>query len=138
MESNTMNISKDDLQEMLRTLIKAAKEPTEDQAIKLKEEKARYEKSRSQAIQQQEAERRAKEQRQNNCTHKKENGKWATGGQVIGGRYGLLVCQHCQRTWYTRFSQETIQSINAGDLTLHQNSPEGWQDEVPMEEVATA
>lgn len=110
--------------------VKAAKEPTAEEAAKKAEDKERYERSRKQALQQQEAEYRSKMQRQSNCPHKKENGKFATGGQIIGGRYGMLVCQHCQKSWFANFSQEVIASINAGDLTLHQADPtQGWIDE---------
>lgn len=134
-QSGMLTITKEDLQEMLRTLVKAAKEPTEEVAAKLEEEKRRYEVSRKQARAQQEAEEKSKQQRQGNCSHKKENGKWATGGQVIGGRFGMIICQHCQKAWYAKFSQENISMLNSGDLTLHMADPTGWLDKPPVEEM---
>lgn len=123
--------------EIVAAAVAAAKAPTADEAAEKAEKKARYEKSRQQAIQNQEAERKAKEQRQNNCTHKKENGKYATGGQIIGGRYGMILCQHCQRPWFAKFSQEVISQINAGDLSLAMIDPTsgGWMDAPPAEMV---
>lgn len=118
--------------------VKAAKEPTADEAEKKAELKRRAEVSRKQALQQQAAEENAKQQRYRNCDHKKENGKWATGGQVIAGKYAVLVCQHCQKPWYNQFSSEVTSQLLAGDVTLFQASPEGWSDKMPWSVEATA
>jgi phage repressor protein C with HTH and peptisase S24 domain len=124
--------------EIVAAAVKAAKEPTEEDAAKKAEEKRRYDLSRKQARAQQEAEERSKRQRQLNCSHKKENGKWATGGQVIGERFGMIICQHCQKSWFATFSTEVISQLNSGDLTLHMADPTqaGWKDEPPVQEAA--
>jgi len=152
MES-TAGISPEQLQVILQSLMKqqaeqtkeivaaaitAAKAPTEAELKKAKEEQERYDKTIKQSMEQAKAEEMAKRARQQNCNHKKENGKWATGGQIIGGRYGLIVCQHCQKPWYAEFSQETISMINAGDLTLHQADPSTWMDEESWNEKQRA
>lgn len=111
--------------------VKAAKEPTADEAEKKAELKRRAEVSRKQAIQQQQAEENAKNQRHANCGHHKENGKWSTSGQVIGGKYCILICQHCQMSWYKEFDREVTSQLLAGDLTLFQADPAGWTTEMP-------
>lgn len=111
--------------------IKAAKEPSEDEKEKRSELQRRAAISRRQAREQFAAEERAKEQRHANCNHKKENGKFATSGQVIGGRYAILVCQHCQDCWYKEFEREVTAQLLSGDLTLFQADPQGWSKEMP-------
>ena len=124
--------------EIVAEAIKAAKAPTEEEAEKKAEDKARYERSRAQARANQEAEFLAKKQRQDNCSHKKENGKWRTGGQVIGGRYAVIVCQGCQKEWYKTFSPEVMSQLQSGDLVLFQADPAGWDTEIPQTKALTA
>lgn len=139
-ETNEVTMSMKDLQGMMERLIRLTKEPSAREAKELQEieeKEARFRKSRQQAIENQEMERRAREIQQERCSHKKENGKWATGGQIIGGRYGMLICQKCFKTWFADFSQEVINQLNSGDLTLHQADPtQGWKDKQPQEAVA--
>lgn len=111
--------------------IKAAKEPSEEEKEKRTELQRRAAISRKQAREQFAAEERAKAQRHANCSHKKENGKFATSGQVIGGRYAILVCQHCQDCWYKEFDREVTAQLLSGDLTLFQADPQGWAKEMP-------
>jgi hypothetical protein len=117
--------------------IRAAKEPSAEEAEKRTELQRRAAISRKQSHEQMQAEENAKKQRHANCGnyHKKENGKWATSGQVIGGRYCILICQHCQKTWYKTFDREVTAQLLAGDLTLFQASPEGWSEEMPWPTV---
>ena len=126
-------LTKEMTTEIVTAAVKAAKEPTQDEADKRAEAQRRAKISREQSHAQIMAEERAKKQRQDNCSnfHKKENGKWATSGQVIGGKYCLLICQHCQKTWYKEFDRETTAQLLSGDLTLFQASPEGWSTEMP-------
>lgn len=143
-ETPTVAISMKDLQGMMEAVVEKAirvsKEPTPRELAEQKElddKEARFKKSRQQAIENQEMERRAREIQQERCSHKKENGKWATGGQIIGGRYGMLICQKCFKTWFADFSQDVINQLNSGDLTLHQADPtQGWKDKQPQEAVA--
>jgi len=115
--------------EIVAAAIAAAKAPSAEELKKAKEEDERFQRTIKQSMQQAEAEEHSRRTRQTNCNHKKENGKFATGGQVIGGRYGMLVCQHCQKEWFANFSQEVISQLNSGDLTLHQADPtQGWTD----------
>lgn len=116
--------------------IKAAKEPTAEEAEKKEELKRRAEISRKQAIAQQQAEEASKNQRHANCSHRKENGKFATSGQIIGGKYASLVCQHCQMQWFKEFPAETTAQLLAGDLTLFQADPQGWSADEPWKAVA--
>jgi hypothetical protein len=111
--------------------IKAAKEPTADEAEKKAELQKRAAISRKQARDQFAAEENAKAQRHAACSHRKENGKFATSGQVIGGRYAILVCQHCQDCWYKEFEREVTAQLLSGDLTLFQADPHGWSKEMP-------
>jgi hypothetical protein len=120
--------------------IKAAKEPTEDEKEKRTELQRRAAISRKQARDQFAAEENAKKQRHAQCSHKKENGKFATSGQVIGGRYAILVCQHCQDCWYREYDREVTAQLLSGDLTLFQADPAGWSKEMPwpMPQLAEA
>lgn len=142
MSEVTTGITMEQLQELMRSqammtkeivaeAVKAAKEPTQEEADKKAELKRRAEISRKQAVEQTMAEQRAKDQLQNNCNHKKENGKFATGGQIIGGKYALLVCQHCRKEWYQQFSPEVTAQLLSGDLVLSQADPAGWSIEKP-------
>ena len=122
-----ITMTHDQLQEMMQqviaTAIKAAKELPDEE----KEERAKkkdYEKKViQQAMQQAEAEEKARETRQANCGHKKENGKWSTSGQIIGGKFAMLICQHCQKTWMWEPAPETTAQILSGDLVLFQAEP---------------
>lgn len=111
--------------------IKAAKEPSADEQEKRAELQRRAAISRKQARDQFAAEENAKAQRHAACNHRKENGKFATSGQVIGGRYAILVCQHCQDCWYKEFEREVTAQLLSGDLTLFQADPQGWSKEMP-------
>ena len=144
-ESQGVTLSMKELQAMMEAVVEKAirisKEPTPKELAEQKEldeKKERFERSRQQAIQNMELDRRAREIQQERCPHKKENGKWATGGQVIGSRYGMLICQKCFKTWFAVFGQDVIQQLNSGDLTLHQADPTapGWTAKPPMEEAA--
>lgn len=112
------------MQQVIATAIKAAKELPDEE----KEERAKrkeYEKKViDQAMEQAAAEENARNTRQANCGHKKENGKWATSGQVIGGRFAMLICQHCQKTWMWEPSDpNVIAQLLSGDLVLFQAEP---------------
>ena len=142
----TTGITMEQLQELLKAqaemtksivaeAVKAAKEPTVEEAEKREELKRRAEVSRKQAIAQQMAEENAKNQRHSNCSHRKENGKLATSGQVIGGKYCILICQHCQMSWYKEFDREVTAQLLSGDLTLFQADPQGWATEMPWKVV---
>jgi hypothetical protein len=118
--------------------VKAAKEPSEDEKEKRTELQRRAAISRKQARDQFNAEQAAKAQRHAQCSHKKENGKFATSGQVIGGRYAILVCQHCQDCWYKEFDREVTAQLLSGDLTLFQTDPQGWSKNMPWPQPAVA
>lgn len=146
MAENTMVISQEQLQKLLEgilanqsestkeivaTAIKAAKELPDAEKDKITEAERRRQISMKQSRDQIEAEEKAKKQCQDNCGHKKENGKWATSGQVIGGRYSMLICQRCQKPWYKEFDREVTSQLLSGDLVLFQADPEGWSTQIP-------
>lgn len=116
--------------EMMLELLKVAKNPSAAEQAEIDKKKQWEASAIESARQQLVMEDQAKHTRQTNCDHRKENGKWATGGQIIGGRYALLLCQHCFKPWYTTFSPENMAQLNAGDLTLTMCSPEGWKDSI--------
>jgi hypothetical protein len=118
--------------------VKAAKEPTADELEKRTELQRRAAISRKQARDQFNAEQQAKAQRHAQCSHRKENGKFATSGQVIGGRYAILVCQHCQDCWYKEFEREVTAQLLSGDLTLFQADPQGWSKDMPWPQPQVA
>lgn len=127
MENGGINITSEQLQEMMQqvvaTAIKAAKELPDDEKLERQKKQELRDRSIQQAREQVEAEERAKTNRQSNCAHKKENGKWATSGQVIGGKFAMLICQRCQRSWMWQPDPETIAQLLAGDLVLFQAEP---------------
>jgi hypothetical protein len=123
MESNNINITPEQLQELLAGAIRSAKAPDPEEQEKKDQLKAQGDASRKAAREQVMAEIRSKESRQNNCRHKKDNDKWSTGGQVIGGNKALLICQRCQKTWMWEPSAEVVAALLSGDLTLHQAEP---------------
>lgn len=123
-----ITMTHDQLQEMMQqviaTAIKAAKElPDEEKEERAKKKK--YEETAiKQAMEQAKAEEMARESRQSNCGHKKENGRWATSGQVIGGKFAMLICQHCQKTWmWEPTDPNVIAQLLAGDLVLLHAEP---------------
>jgi len=132
MSSPALTLTKEDLQEILLAVVKAGKQPTEEEAEKLKEAKARAEKNKADFVKMVEQEQQAKAARQASCGHRKENGRFSTGGQVIGGRFALLLCSHCQKPWYKVFSPETMAQLNSGDLVLFGADPSGWDDVPPQ------
>ena len=144
--SETVGITAEQLQQLLEnqakmtegivaSAIKAAKELPDNEKEKLLEAERRRSIAMKQSRDQIEAEERAKKQRQDSCSHKKENNKWATSGQVIGGRYAMLICQRCQKSLYKEFDREVTAQLLSGDLVLFQADPAGWSSEIPWAKV---
>lgn len=61
--------------------------------------------------------------RQMSCDHKKENGKFATNGQVLADGNVLIICTHCAYEWKLKASPENRRAIESGDLTLAEIQP---------------
>jgi len=118
-----ITLTPEQLQDLLAGAIKAAIAPSPDAQMKADDLKKRTEDSRRSSLEAMEAVRKATENRQAGCDHKKENGKWATGGQVLGNGTALTICQHCQKAWYWKPAPEVAQQLLSGDLTLHQSAP---------------
>lgn len=134
--SEVVTLTKQDFQEMMIAILKAAKEPSAEEQSKIDEAKKREAKNKADFVQMVKQEQDSKTYRQNACGHKKENGRFSTGGQVIGGRFALLLCSHCQRAWYKAFPAETLAQLNSGDLVLFGADPAGWQDAPPADSIA--
>lgn len=117
-----ITLTPEQLQEIIKQAVMAGKAPSVDEQEKQDQIKAAAERSRKASAQTMLADFQAKQDRHNRCEHKKENGKWATGGQVIGNEI-FLICQHCQKTWQWKPSSEVIAQLLSGDLTLHQAEP---------------
>jgi hypothetical protein len=121
-ESAGITLTPEQLQTLLAGAIKAAHAPDPEEQEKKDKEKARAAASRQASHDIMMADYQAKIDRQKNCSHKKENGKWATGGQVIKEKI-FLICQHCQKEWTWKPDPSVITQLLAGDLTLHQAEP---------------
>ena len=122
MATGGITLTPEQLQELLAGAIKAAIAPPADEVAKKNELAAKAEASRKASRDTMMADHQAKLDRQARCAHRKENGKWSTGGQVIKDEI-FLICQHCQKTWQWKPDQAVIASLLAGDLTLHQAEP---------------
>lgn len=120
--------------------VRAAKELPDDQKADREKAKKQEALAIQQAMDQAKAEEKAKETRQSSCQHKKENGKWATSGQVIGGRYAMLICQRCQKSWMWEPAAEVTAQLLAGDLVLFQAEPphNAVANKIPMLAVERA
>ena len=118
--------------QLVLELAKAMREPDPDTKKKKEEEAARAEKNRAEYIDMVKAEEQSRINRQRACSHRKENGKFSTGGQIIGGRFAALWCSHCQKPWYKLFSPDVMAQLNSGDLILFGADPSGWDDVPPQ------
>ena len=118
-----ITLTPEQLQELLAGAIKAAIAPDPEEKAKKDDLKAKAQASREASVATMMADHKAKEDRQNACDHKKENGKWATSGQMLGNGIAMTICQHCQKTWLWKPSIEVAQQLLSGDLTLHQSAP---------------
>jgi len=139
---NEVTHTREDLQQILLAMAQQNKEfaadlarelrkPDPDTQAKQDAEKARAAKNKADFVEMVKNDEAAKQMRQNACPHRKDNGRFSTGGQVIGGRYALLLCSHCQKAWYKVFPPETLAQLNSGDLILFGADPTGWQDSPP-------
>ena len=122
MATGGITLTPEQLQELLAGAIKAAIAPSPEEQEKKDELKKRAEASRKASVDTMMADYQARIDRQNRCNHKKENGKWSTGGQPIKDEI-FLICQHCQKTWQWKPDPTVIAQLLAGDLTLHQAEP---------------
>jgi hypothetical protein len=116
-------ITQEQLQELLAGAIKAGLAPSPAEQKKQEDLAAKAEASRKSSRDAMMAGYWAKKHREDNCDHHKENGKWATSGQMLGNGLALTVCQHCQKEWYWEPSQSVAAQLLSGDLTLHQSQP---------------
>ena len=57
------------------------------------------------------------------CNHTKENGKWSTGGQVMGDGKILIICTHCRRCWKVPVPDNERRLIESGDISLAEVKP---------------
>jgi len=55
---------------------------------------------------------------QTQCTHQKENGEHATGGQALSNGNVLIICQRCFKEWQIKPSEANLRMIERGDLSL--------------------
>ena len=117
-----ITLTPEQLQEIIKQAVMAGKAPSVDEQEKKDQMKAAAERSRKVSAETMTADFQARVDRQTRCEHKKENGKWATGGQVVKNEI-FLICQHCQKTWQWNPGDAVIAQLLAGDLTLHQAEP---------------
>jgi len=122
MPETGITLTPEQLQEIIKQAVMAGKAPSAEEQEKIDEKKAAAKRSREASISTMMADYQAKIDRQNRCKHKKENGRWATGGQVIKDEI-FLICQHCQKTWQWKPDASVISQLLSGDLTLHQAEP---------------
>lgn len=123
MATGGITLTPEQLQELLAGAIKAAIAPSPEDQEKKDELKRRAQESKKASVDTMMADFQAKKDRQDRCDHKKENGKWATGGQMLGNGVALTICQHCQKAWYWKPAPEDAAQLLSGDLTLHQSQP---------------
>lgn len=130
MSTGGVTLTYEQLQEILKSgrqetieALKIAMAPSPEDQAKKDEVVARAAASRKASAETMMADYRGKQARHDACDHKKENGKWATGGQMLGTGIALTVCQHCQNEWYWKPSADVVQQLLSGDLTLHQSAP---------------
>ncbi len=116
-------MSKSDFIEAMRTLATELRKPDEatekrmaDEAMRRAKYKKQVEDAELLAHQQQEAFKAS-------CSHKKENGKYSTGGQIMADGKALLICFQCSKNWRFEVNDQTRRLIDAGDVTLAEMRP---------------
>ena len=92
-----------DNRESILEAIRELKKPDPREAAKKEEEDRRAEKRHMDAVEQAKADEARVAARQANCSHKKENGKWSAGGQVMSGtNMATVLCLRCGKTLISR------------------------------------
>lgn len=125
--SETVEITKDDLQRLIEAAIRAAKAPNvlEQQAIdaEIEKQKRRDKLTVELARVEEEVTRR----RKHGCTHSRVpqgqrnagapcprgQGEWVTGGQLVGRDEAMLICQRCSWGWKFKTTFEEREYINS-------------------------
>ena len=115
----TVSVSKSEFVELIRLL-------TADAAEKLKEKeetKQRTEKAKARLRESLKASAAAQEEFQNGCSHKKDDGTYATGGQANNDGMATIVCLKCHKLWRITPSPLNLEAIRRGDLELRGIEP---------------
>lgn len=109
------------------TLAAELRKPDPKVEAKEQAQEARTAQVREQIIKAELAAHEAKLQMQMSCTHKKENGKFSTGGQVLNNGKLLILCSQCSKDWMIDITESNRRMIESGDLSVAEMAPpENW------------
>lgn len=125
-EQQTINITPEQLQQMMKTLAETIVRGDPDVALQKEEDKKRKAAQKKSMMEAIEAARQNKIAAQANCNHKKNDGKdnaWSTGGQVFGDNNVGIICTRCQSFWKMPLSNEQRRMIDSGDVSLSEIAP---------------
>lgn len=117
-EQPTEVIKKEDLIDALHELGVTLAKGDPDAAKEREEKKARLAISKKQFGDSVVRTEQAKAAFQAQCTHRKDNGEFATGGQPLSSGQVVIICQRCQKEWQIKPSETNLRMIERGDLSL--------------------
>ena len=97
--------------EQIQQIVTMLKAPSPQEAAKQKEEEERQQRNRESMLELGRAEIAAKEKRERDCSHKKERGEWAIGGQEHTDGFIHPICMRCGKEFPKVAAQHGAQGI---------------------------
>lgn len=111
----------------VKETVQELRKPDPKIAAKEAEQEEREKQNRAKMIEMELSNHQAKLAMQAQCSHKKQNGNYSTGGQILNDGMLLVLCSQCSSEWKVPVSEANRRAIESGDLSIAEIAPpEKW------------